>query len=234
MSSLGGQGPELRCALAGLAAWTMTVGPSAFSLRAGSGARAAAALALGAAVAGPLAGRRHAAVARHLGLSAFAGLAALSWVLCSLAGLRVPGDRFQAILGAVAWGAFALSWPHPWSVSERHMLMPAGSAAGPAPRRSVASYAIAVPAAAGLVAAACLGLAWRIREPSRAVLAQTVAVAAAVGLLAAAGDVAVRTPGPREDVRQPRTRAGLGQQVASSLLWALVLAALVAFLLLTR
>ena len=192
----GRRATTLRCSLAALVAWALTVAPIASVAEATMGQRLIAALTLLAGTVGPLLGPGwglHArSVVRHVGLSAFVALALLSWVLAAARDMMSVVDDFRSVLGAAAWALFTLSWLHPWSVPE-HLLdrAPAAEAKRLVPRRRVPRYLVGVGFLGLLAALGCLGLAWRIAEPSRAVLAQALAVGAAIALLSAASAIVV-------------------------------------------
>jgi hypothetical protein len=182
----------LRCLLAGLGAWVITVAPLVVTTRAGMLARLVALAALGPAIAGPQIIARNQTLARHVGVSAFLALSVGAWALASFDGVLASVDAFRAILGALAWGVFALSWTHPWSVPDSKLrLAPEGETVGLKPRRKAPPHAAGVAIAGVVSALGCLVLAWRVSDPSRAVFAQAAAAACAVALLTSASRVAV-------------------------------------------
>lgn len=196
-----------------MVAWVITVAPMASGSRAGHLERVLAALALLAGLSAPVLIFVRPRLARHVGLTGFVAAALLVWLASSLGGgLAMPEtDRVRALLGAVAWALYALSWSHPYDVPLGKLAQDtdAVEATSLPPRRRLPPLALGVTLGGTAAAAICLALAWRISDPSRAVLGHVIAVAAAVALLAAASTVAVLTTRARR-VRsiiwaQPRT-----------------------------
>ncbi|HHH11962.1 MAG TPA: hypothetical protein ENK23_07815 [Sorangium sp.] len=205
----------LRCTLAALAAWAITLAPLLLITRAGPAVRITAALALLPAVVGPqLLLRRH-RLARHIGISALLSLALLSWGLATRDGVLVTLDGFHGVLGAGAWGVYALSWSHPWSVPDSRLTeAPEGATMGLAPRRRPPVYAVVVVVIGLLCAVGCMAVAWTIEDSQRAVLGQALSVACAVALVTSASTVAVLSgKAPSGRVRLPFDR-----KVANTLL----------------
>jgi hypothetical protein len=182
----------MRCTLAGLGAWAITIAPLVVSSRASALTRVAALVAIGPALAGPQLIAKNQPIARHVGVSAFLALSVVAWGLASADGILATVDSFRAVLGALAWGVFALSWTHPWSVPDAKLRKaPEGETAGLKPRRKAPAHAAGVAVAGAVSALACLALAWRVEDPSRAVFAQAAATGCAVALLTSASRVAV-------------------------------------------
>ncbi len=178
----------LQTLLAALAAWATTVAPAAFARGAPALAGAVAVLAIGAGLAGPLVAASRRRVGRHVGVSAYLGLATLTWLLAGTALHPARLDPLRAAIGAVAWGAFALSWSDPWRFEQTQAADP--SAPQLQARAALPAQAVPVAAVGVLSALACLFLAWRIRDPGRAILGQAAAIACAVALVTAAATVA--------------------------------------------
>jgi hypothetical protein len=182
----------MRCTLAALAAWAITVAPLAASARPSALTRIAALSAVVPGVVGAqLAGRRH-RLARHVGISAFLVLSVLTWALASRDQVLVTVDRFRALLGALAWGVFAVAWSHPWSVPDVLLKdAPEGASRGLKPRRRLPAYSLGAAALGVAAAAGCLVLGWSTEDPDRAVFAQALATGAAVALITAGSTVAL-------------------------------------------
>ena len=182
----------LRCTLAGVGAWAITIAPLVVTGRAGPTTRLAALIALAPAIAGPQLLQRKPRLARHVGVTGLLGLSVLTWLLASLDQVLATVDTFRAVLGVLSWGVFALSWSHPWSVSDAKLRKaPEGETVGLKPRRKAPPYAVGVAVMGAITALACLSLAWVVDEPSRAVFAQALAVGCAVALLTSASRIAV-------------------------------------------
>jgi hypothetical protein len=227
----------LRIGLSAVAAWVITVAPVASSSRSGAAERVLAALALLAGLSAPVVAQRSSRWARHLGLSAFSALAAGAWLAASL-GVGLPRfGGYRAMLGALAWGLYALSWSHPWARPEAEMRRVDVRPSSPLePRRRVPRSASVIAAAAGVAALSCLALGWRVTDPSRAVLGHTLAVASAIGLLAAATGLALisgRLPEHEPSATRGRS-SGLPRAFFRSLLGLLALALAAVALALTR
>ena len=184
-----------------LIAWALTLAPTGF----GRGASWLTTLlslgALGAGLGGALVARGKPRAGRHLGITIFALLAALTWLHDGRAIHPHRLDPIRGVFGAIAWGVFALSWSERW-----------GSGAEPVPADPEAPLLLpraALPVlATGIAAlgvAAALGflvLAFQVRDPERALVSQAVALACAVGVVTASGVVATsrgkaRTPAGR-------------------------------------
>jgi len=192
-------GAGVRCGVTAVAAWVITVAPVATGHDAGTAERVLAALCLLAGVCAPVLVAERPRLARSLGLTAFVGLAALSWALTTWERGFPAFDAFRGALGAAAWALYALSWSEPYSVSvssgaERIDPLPGARLAA---RRRAPPSATIVAAATIALALLCLLLPWRVAEPSRAVLAHAFGVGAAVALIASASSLVVlATRGP--------------------------------------
>jgi hypothetical protein len=217
----------LRCTLAALGAWIITVLPLGVSGRASALGRVLALLALVPGLVGPqLIGKNH-KLARHVGITAFLAAALAAWAWASKDGILTTMDAFRSLLGVLAWGVFAVSWAHPWSVGEAQLRRaPEGETSGLRPRRRPPVYAVAVAVAGALGALGCLALAWRVEDPTRAVLAQAVAAGCAVALVTAAATVAVAAG--RETSRDGTTRLPIDRRVVNTVVAMLVVGALAA------
>lgn len=214
---------SLRCVLAAAVAWSITVLPIATTGKLAWHVRGAIVASLIPGIVGPLFGFGR--LARHLGLTLFLTLVVAIWAWASHSSLLPELDLYRSVLGAVAWGVFALSWTHPWSIPEHQLKgAPIGEASGLTPRRKRPTSALIIALAGVLTAFGCLALAWRVTEPHRAVFAHTIAVAGAISLMTVASLIAVivgqdRAPGRAAKI--PLTRGGL-----TTLLLLLIIAAL--------
>ncbi len=145
--------------------------------------------ALGAGIGGALLARGRPRAGRQLGISLFAALAVLTWLADGHAIHPLRLDPIRGLLGAVAWGVFALSWSERWG--SRVEPVPVDPEAPLLlPRASLPALATAI-AALGVVAALLfLTLAFRVRDPDRALVSQAAALACAVAVVTGAGIVA--------------------------------------------
>lgn len=209
---------NLRSTLAAVGAWAITVAPLVVSGRASAATRVLALVSLLPGVAGPQLVARGNALARHIGITGFIVAVLLAWTAASIDQALEGVDAFRAVLGSIAWGVFALSWSHPWSVPDDKLSMaPEGATAGLTPRRKAPMVAVVVAGAGALCAAACLALAWRVEDPSRAIFGQAVAVGAAVALLTSSSTVAVAAG--REGRREGRrARLPINRKVFNNVL----------------
>jgi hypothetical protein len=187
-----GGGAPGQTMLAAFVAWAITVAPATFSRASDPYGRPFALLALAAGAAGPLLRRSRPELGRHLGISAFLAFTTLAWLFASPAIQPARLEPLRAAVGAIAWGAYALSWRERWDEGEGK---PEPSREPDAPllqaRSTLPPGAIPI-AAAGIVAAlATLILAWNVRDAERALAAQAIAVACAVAVVTIAGTVAV-------------------------------------------
>jgi hypothetical protein len=220
----------LRCTLSGVGAWAITVAPLVVTARAGGSTRIAAVLALLPALAGPQLIQRNPTIARHVGVSGLLAASAGTWVLASLDQVLSSVDTFRAILGVLAWSVFALSWSHPWSVSDAKLRKaPEGETVGLKPRRKAPPYAVGVAVMGAICALACMALAWVVKEPSRAVFAQALAVGCAVALLTSASRIAVLA-GKEKSRSARRARLPINRRVINTVVLMLLVAALAVLL----
>lgn len=163
-------------------------------------ARIVSVLALVAGAAGPMLVPYRLRLGRHVGISAFVGLATLSWILAPLSIDVARVDVIRATLGAFAWAAFALSWGEPWK------LLPDSDADGAAGalRARATLPPLAVPIAAlGVIGALTLVvLAWQVADPSRALASHAAAGLFGVLLVTTASTVAVSRGKSRREERK--------------------------------
>ena len=209
----------VRCLLAGVGCWAITLAPLVTATKSTALGRAVALVAVVPVVAGPALIHRNNRLARHLGLSLYVVMAALAWISASFAGVLSSFDVYRSALGMLAWGVFALSWSHPWSVSDAELYKaPEGDTMGLQPRRRPPTYAGAIAGMGALAAASCLALTWTIDDPMRAVFGQALACASAVALLTAASSVAVLAGRARSrELSEPRVP--LNRKVVNTLVW---------------
>jgi hypothetical protein len=177
-------------------AWALTLGPSGL----GRGASVFGAIlclgALGAGVAGPLIARTRPRLGRHVGISLLAALATATW-LCeaqSIHPLRL--DPVRGVLGAIAWGVFALAWSERWS---SHVTPVPVDPEAPVllPRAALSPLATPLTWMGVAFAIGYLVLAFRVRDPERALVTQAVALACAVAVVLAAAMIATTRGKPR-------------------------------------
>lgn len=201
--------------VAAVLAWATTLGPSLLSRSTPGLAKSTAVLALLAGLGGPAVTytklRQADPIARHVGITLFFLLAALTWVLDEASVHPARLDPLRAAIGGVAWGVYALSWRDSW-VAEAQQADPAA-----APLEARAKLpALAAP----LTAAALFGsltlflLAWNVRDVERALAAHAAALACGIGVVSSAAAVAVGR-GKHRAGRRSGTR---------TLRWALLLA----------
>lgn len=184
----------LRCTLAAVGAWVITVAPLVAAGQLSPFGRALAFLSIVPGVVGPQLLERNHRRARHVGITAFLLAILATWALASQHQALAGVDRFRALLGALAWGVFGIAWSHPWSVPAiRLNKAPSGKLGGLRPRRETPHHAVAVAAVGALTGLGCLVMAWRVEDASRAVFAQAVATGCAVALVTSASTVAVLT-----------------------------------------
>jgi hypothetical protein len=176
--------------LAAVVAWSATVAPAVFSRSAPRSAVYVALLGLAAGLAGPALRKGRPRLARHVGITLFFVLVTGAWLLASAALEPLRLDPLRASIGAIAWGAFALSWREPWEVEVSPDAPEPGAsllqARSALPRGAI--FIMTVGVAAGLV---FLVLAWGIRDGDRALVAHALAVACAVAIISLAASTAV-------------------------------------------
>ena len=187
--------------VASMISWAVTVAPVGFGRGAPLAAGFVAVLALGAGLGGAILLARRPPLARHLGISAFLGLATLTWLANPAAIHPLRLDPVRGAFGAVAWGVFALAWSERWGPRAR--VVPADPDAPSLQARSALAPAAQPIAAIGVLASlAYLIFAFRVRDPDRALVAQALALTCSVAVVTAASTVATargksRTPGGR-------------------------------------
>lgn len=175
--------------LAAVVAWSITLAPAALARSSPRSALYFAVAAVIAGASGPLLLPVHPRLGRHIGISLFLGLAALTWLLTSPAIQPARLDPMRAAIGAVAWGVFALSWNERW----KSKVEPEVDTQGPALQARSTLPRLAVPiAGVGILAGlGYLAIAWRIRDVDRAIFAHALALACAVAVITSAATVAV-------------------------------------------
>ncbi|RLB47795.1 MAG: hypothetical protein DRI90_25995 [Deltaproteobacteria bacterium] len=182
----------LRCTLAAVGAWTITVAPLVAAGQLSALGRVLAFVAVVPGVVGPQLLERNHRKARHVGITTFLVLVLATWALASQHQALAGVDLFRALLGALAWGVFGIAWSHPWSVpSVKLKKAPPGRLGGLKPRRETPHHAVAVAAAGAITGIGCLVMAWRVEDASRAVFAQAIATGCAIALVTSASTVAV-------------------------------------------
>ncbi|MRG97777.1 hypothetical protein [Polyangium spumosum] len=178
--------------LATFVAWTTTVAPAALSRSAARPAAFVAVVGLLCGLAGPLFRGSRPNLARHVGITAFLALTTGAWLLGAPALAPARLDPLRASVGAIAWGAFALSWRERWETgpskpeAPRDLDAPLLQARSTLPRGAIPVVTVGI--LAGLV---YLVLAWHVRDGDRALAAQAVAIACAVAVSVVAASVAV-------------------------------------------
>ena len=225
-----GRASGLRVGLSGATAWVVTVAPAALAPGGRLAPKLLAAAGIVPVVAASTTLRRHPTVGRHLGLTVFPAMCVGAWLWAAAGDKPIAPDIYRAVLGALAWAVYALSWVHPWSLSDdRLATAPAGKAAGFAPRRRPSPWSTVI--AAGSVAASvgllCVG--WLAAEPTRAVLAHALAVGGAISLVTVACGAAVLAGRGGEGGRR-----WLTAPVVKSLVMVVVTGALVVLAVATR
>jgi hypothetical protein len=182
----------LRCTLAAVGAWIITVAPLVAAGQLSTFGRVLAFVAVVPGVAGPQLLERNHRRARHVGITAFLLLVLATWALASHHQALAGVDLFRALLGALAWGVFGIAWSHPWSVpAVKLKKAPPGKLGGLRPRRQTPHHAVAVAATGAVTGLGCLVMAWRVEDASRAVFAQAIATGCAIALVTSASTVAV-------------------------------------------
>jgi hypothetical protein len=175
--------------VAALITWTITVAPVGFGRGASILAALIAVLALGAGLGGAFLLAKRPPLARHLGISAFLGLATLTWLANPAAVHPLRLDPIRGAFGALAWSVFALAWSERWG--PRAKVAPVDpDAPSLLARSSLAPVAQPIAALGVLASLGYLVLAFRVRDPDRALVAQALALACSVAVVTAAGTVA--------------------------------------------
>jgi len=225
----------LRCTLAAVGAWVITVLPLGFAARAGLFTRLVVFLAILPGVAGPQLFARNHRNARHVGLTAFVSACLLAWALASRDGVLSSIDVFRGVLGGLAWGVFAVAWSHPWSVPDPQLkTAPAGRTTGLKPRRQPPRYAVGISVVGAGCALVCLVLAWRVADPTRAVFAQAVAAGCAIALLTSASAVAVLVGRDKRSSKSKKPRPLFSRAVLNTVLLMVLVIGLAVLVQLTK
>jgi len=190
------QGRAAPILVASMISWAITIAPVGFGRGAPIAAALAAILALAAGLAGALLLAKRPPLARHLGISAFLGLATLTWLANPAAIHPLRLDPLRGVFGALAWGVFALAWSERWGPRAR--VAPPDPDAPSLQARSALAPAAQPIAALGVVASlGYLVFAFRVRDPDRALVAQALALACSVAVVNAASTVATARGKPR-------------------------------------
>lgn len=178
--------------VAALLAWALTLVPSGLGPGAPLLAGVLCIAAAGAGVGGPLLARRRPRAGRHLGITAFAALATATWLSGPQAIHPLRLDPIRGVLGAVAWGVFALSWSERWGSSAEAVPANVDPEGAPLllPRAALPVLATFISVVGVALALVYLVLAFRVRDAERALVSQTAALACAVAVVTAAGVVA--------------------------------------------
>lgn len=178
--------------LATFVAWSTTVAPAALSRSAARPAALVAILALVCGLVGPIVRSARPTLARHLGITVFLVLVTGAWLLGAPALAPARLDPLRAAVGAVAWGAYALSWRERWETAPRKPEAAHDPEAPVLQARSTLPRGALPIATLGIVAGLVyLVLAWNVRDADRALAAQAVAVASAVAVSTVAASIAV-------------------------------------------
>ena len=195
--------------VASMISWAITVAPVGFGRGASIVAGLVAILGLGAGLGGALLLAKRPPLARHVGISAFLGLAVLTWLANPAAIHPLRLDPIRGAFGAVAWGVFALAWSERWGPRAR--AVPTDPDAPSLQARSALAPVAQPIAALGVVASLVyLVFAFRVRDPDRALVAQALALACSVAVVTAASTVATargKSRGPAGRLTAPVIRA---------------------------
>jgi hypothetical protein len=198
--------------VASMITWALTVAPVGFGRGASIAAGLVAILALGAGLGGAVLLAKRPPLARHVGISAFLGLATLTWLANPAAIHPLRLDPLRGAFGALAWSVFALAWSERWGPRAR--VVPADpDAPSLLARSSLAPLAQPI-AALGVVASLVyLVFAFRIRDPDRALVAQALALACSVAVVTAASTLATA---------RGKSRSGGGRRLTAPVIRALL------------
>lgn len=178
--------------LATFIAWSTTVAPASLSRSATRPAALVSVLALVCGLVGPVVRSARPTIARHLGITAFLGLVTCAWLLASPAIAPARLDPLRAAIGAVAWGAYALSWRERWETPlSKSSNKPDPDAPLLQARSSLPRGALPIAASGILAGLAYLVVAWNVRDADRALAAHGIAVACAVFVSTVAASIAV-------------------------------------------
>lgn len=194
--------------VAALITWAITVAPVGFGRGAPLAAGLVAVLALGAGLGGAILLAKRPPLARHLGISAFLGLATLTWLANPAAIHPLRLDPIRGAFGALAWGVFALAWSERWGPRAR--VAPADPEAPLLlARSSLAPLAQPIVALGVVASLVYLVVAFRVRDPDRALVAQALALACSVAVVTAASTVATARGKSRSSSDRRLTAPGI-------------------------
>jgi hypothetical protein len=177
--------------LAAVVAWSSTVAPAVLSRSAPRISVLVAFLALLSGLAGPMLRSKRPRLAGHVGLTLFFILVTCTWLLASAALEPLRLDPLRASIGAIAWGAFALSWREPWDVEPVAAEPPDPGASLLQARSALPNGSVAIMTLGVVAGRGFLVLAWNVRDGDRALVAHAISVACAVAIIAVAGSAAV-------------------------------------------
>lgn len=177
--------------LAAVVAWSATVAPAVLSRSAPRSAGLVAFLALASGLAGPILRPTRPNLARHIGLTLFFVLVTIAWLLASSALEPLRLDPLRASIGAIAWGAFALSWREPWEAGGVKADAPEPGASPLQARSSLPRGAVAIMTLGVVAGLSFLVLAWNVRDGDRALVAHALSIACAVAIISIAASAAV-------------------------------------------
>ncbi len=199
--------------VAALIAWAITVAPVGFSRGQTALSTVCALLAVASGLAGPFLLARRPKVGRHVGISLFVGFSLAAWMANAGAIHPLRLEPIRGVLGAVAWGVFALSWSDRWSGA------PTAQPVDPdspllLPRSALPGLASPIALLGVIASLVYLVLAFRVREPERALVAQALALACSIGVVSAGATVAVA---------RGKARSTAGRQVTAPAIRALLL-----------
>ncbi len=176
--------------LATFVAWSTTVAPAALSRSATRPAALVSVFALVFGLVGPVVRSARPALARHLGITAFLALVTAAWLLGAPALAPARLDPLRAVVGAVAWGAYALSWREHWETAPRKAVVDADAPILQA-RSTLPRGALPIAGIGIFASLVYLVVAWTVRDGDRALAAQAVALACAVFVSTTAASIAV-------------------------------------------
>jgi len=182
----------------GAYAWLATVAVPALERDASPWARVAAGLAPLALISGAVLALWFPRRGRMLGVVAFVGLCATSWLLNRAALDPSRLDAVRAALGGVGWLFFALGWGmlRGWGHDpESDPNVIPGSGLRSRGRLPVTSWVTVVVAVAGALSLS--GLSWTVLRSGHALFAHAVALGCSLGLVATGANIALHHGAPR-------------------------------------
>jgi hypothetical protein len=181
----------LQTGVAGLLAWSATVGPVLLARSSPASARLLALAALAGALGGPaflwlrpLGSEACDRVARHLGITLFLAAATLAW--WADGGRSV--DALRGSVGALAWFAYALAWRDGWDMQPR-----ASDADRLEARAALPRLAVPIGTLAGVGALAMMVIAWFVPGRERSLAAHVIGIACAVASVSTGANVVTGT-----------------------------------------